>query len=83
MDQAKCSLLPTAREGNVFTGICHSVHNWPHDYLVTAHPCWLLGHCLSLLRRGWYASYWNAFLLMVCTEELVTLDNWNSSFAHP
>ena len=21
-------VLPTAREGNVFTGVCHSVHNW-------------------------------------------------------
>ena len=34
------SLLPTAREGNVFTGICHSVQNCPHGYLVTAHPCY-------------------------------------------
>ena len=33
-------LLPTAREGNVFTGICHSVHNRPHGYLVTVHPCY-------------------------------------------
>ena len=32
-------LLPTAREGNVFTGVCHSVHNRPHGYSVTAHPC--------------------------------------------
>ena len=31
--------LPTAREGNVFTGLCHSVHNQPHGYSVTAHPC--------------------------------------------
>ena len=23
---------------------------------------WILGHCSALLRRGWYASYWNAFL---------------------
>ena len=35
-------LLPTARESNVFTGICYSVHNWPHAYSVTAHPCWPL-----------------------------------------
>ena len=53
-------LLPTAREGNVFTGVCHSVHNRPHAYSVTAHPCWLLGH---LLRCGRYASYYNAFSL--------------------
>ena len=33
-------LLPTVREGNVFTGVCHSVHNRPHDYLFTAHPCY-------------------------------------------
>ena len=32
--------LPTAREGNVFTGVCHSVHNRPHVYSVTAHPCY-------------------------------------------
>ena len=51
--------LPIAREGNVFTGDCHSVHNWPHAYSVTTHPCWLLGH---LLRCGRYASYWNAYL---------------------
>ena len=31
-------LLPTAKEGNVFTGMCHSVHNRPHGYSVTAHP---------------------------------------------
>ena len=30
--------LPTAREGNVFRGVCHSVHNRPHCYSVTAHP---------------------------------------------
>ena len=33
-------LLPTAREGNVFRGVCHSVHNLPHDCSVTAHPCY-------------------------------------------
>ena len=33
-------LLPTAREGNVFTGVCHSVHNRLHGYSVTAHPCY-------------------------------------------
>ena len=31
--------LPAAREGNVFTGVCHSVHNRPHGYSVTDHPC--------------------------------------------
>ena len=38
-------LLLTAREGNVFTGVCHSVHNRPYGHSVTAHACWLLGHC--------------------------------------
>ena len=33
-------LLPTTREGNVFTGVCHSVRNRPYGYLVTAHPCY-------------------------------------------
>ena len=32
--------LPTSMEGNVFTGVCHSVHNRPHDYSVTAQPCY-------------------------------------------
>ena len=27
-------LLPTAREGNVFKGVCHSVHNLPHGYSI-------------------------------------------------
>ena len=30
--------LPTARERNVFTCVCDSVHNWPHGYSVT--PCY-------------------------------------------
>ena len=31
---------------------------------------WLFGHWSSLLRRGWYATYWNAFLLFknVCSN---------------
>ena len=33
-------LLPTVREDNVFTGVCHSVHNGPHGYSVTVHPCY-------------------------------------------
>ena len=57
-----CESLPIAREGNVFTRVCDSVHNRPHGYSVTVHPCWLLSH--SLLRRGRYASYWNAFLVI-------------------
>ena len=63
--------LPTARESNVFTGVCHSVHSWPHAYLVTAHSCWLLGH---LLQCGRYASYWNAYLLLIFTEPGGTFD---------
>ena len=56
--------LPTAREGNVFTRVCDSVHNQPYGYSVTAHSCWLLGH--SLLRRGRYVSYWkDAFLFLI------------------
>ena len=65
--------LPTAREGNVFTGVCQSV--------CLQSASWLLGHCSSLLAgssvlilvgysvtdsslipRSRYASYWNAFL---------------------
>ena len=32
------NFLPTAREGIVFTCVCHSVHNQPYGYSVTAHP---------------------------------------------
>ena len=38
--------LPTAREGNVSTGVCDSGHNRPHAYSVTAYPIWQLGHLL-------------------------------------
>ena len=48
-------IIPTPREGNVFTGICQS--------FCSQSASWLLGNCSSLLRRGQYASYWNAFLL--------------------
>ena len=59
--------LPTAREDNVFTGICHSVHNRPRTYSVTALPRWLLGH---LLWCGWYASYWNTSLFNLFLQVL-------------
>ena len=39
MNLLSCILLPTTREGNVLTGVCHSVHNRPHGYLVIAHSC--------------------------------------------
>ena len=33
---------------------------------------WLIVHCSALLRRGRYASYWNAFLCyFVCTQYFV------------
>ena len=34
------NLFPTIREGNAFTGVCHSVLNRPHGYSVTVHPCY-------------------------------------------
>ena len=52
--------LPTTREGNVFIGVCQSFCS----QLVS----WLLGHSLSLLRRGQYTSYWNAFLFTNLTS---------------
>ena len=54
-------LLPTAREANVFTGVCHSVHDRPHGYPVTAHPCYgaigthptgMLSCCLLCAENG-------------------------------
>ena len=47
--------LPTAREDNVFTGVCHSVHH---------RASWLLSHCSSLLWHGRYASYFKDFLFV-------------------
>ena len=32
--------LPNTREGNVFTGVCHSVHHRPLGYWFNAHPCY-------------------------------------------
>ena len=34
------ALLPTTREGNVFTGVCHSVRSRPHGYSFSSHPCY-------------------------------------------
>ena len=36
--------LPTLREGNVFTGVCHSVYSRSHAYSVTAH---LVGYSVT------------------------------------
>ena len=44
--------LPTAREGNVSIGVCHSVHYRPYGYSVTAHPC-LATWSLFLLLTAW------------------------------
>ena len=38
--------------------VSHSVHNWPHGYSVTAHPC----------HGGRYASYLNDFWLFCVCE---------------
>ena len=53
-------LLPTAREGNVFTGVRQS--------FCSQSASWLLGLCSSLLQCGRYASYWNVFLLPPATK---------------
>ena len=52
--------LPTASEGNVFTGVCQS--------FCSQLTSWLLGHCSSFLQCGRYASYWNAPLLPPANE---------------
>ena len=52
MDLLSCILLPTAREGNVFTGVCHSVHNRPYDYLVIAvgtHPIGMVSCSIAVV----------------------------------
>ena len=53
-------LLPTAREGNVSTVVCQSS--------CSQMASWLLGHCSSLLWRGWYACYLNGFLFITCNR---------------
>ena len=61
--QGALPFLPTAREGNVFTGVCHSVHNRPHAYSVTAHPCWLFVHCYGAVGThptGMLSCFWGA-----------------------
>ena len=56
---ARILLLPTAREGNAFTGVSFCPQS----------ASWLLVHCSSLLRHGRYASYWNVFLF----NKIITL----------
>ena len=51
-------LLPTAREGNVFRGVYHSVQNRPRGYS-------------SLLWCNLKASYWNVFLLILVQSPLI------------
>ena len=62
-------LLPIAREGNVFTGVCQS--------FCSQSASWLLGHCSSLLRRGRYASYWKAFLCKFLSSETTKIQFCN------
>ena len=64
------SLLPTAKEGNVFISVCHSVHDQPHAYSVTAHPCWLLGHCYITV--GSHATG-----MLSCLQEWVNTANFH------
>ena len=54
--------LQTAREGNVFTGICHSVHNPPHGYSITACPCY---NTVSTHPTG-MLSCWNSISITKC-----------------
>ena len=35
---------------------------WPSLETCSQLASWLLSHCSSLLRCGWYTSYWNAFM---------------------
>ena len=62
--------------------VSHSVLNWPSFCSQLA--SWLLGHCSSLLRRGWYAPYWNAFLLDVIFTKRILEELFanNSSVIH-
>ena len=71
------SSLPPAHqllEGNVFTGVCHSVHGGqgigPRGQDKALYPIpsgtdiqWCLSNHLRLASRQ-YTSYWNAFLLL-------------------
>ena len=65
--------LLAAREGNVFTGVC--------QLFCPQSASWLLVHCSSLLQRGRYASYWNAFLFTcIFSWELNHVFDWLISY---
>ena len=49
--------LPTAREGNIFTGICQSVSLFTFCIMATQ-------SLLIFLQSGRYTSCWNAFLFI-------------------
>ena len=54
-------LLPSTklRQGNIFTGFCHSVHRGRGHVWRGSMRARRDGHC-----SGRYASYWNAFLFL-------------------
>ena len=66
-EEGQSSLLPPAREGYVFTGVCQS--------FCSRSASRLIGHSSSLLVRDRYASYWNAFLfhLILCRYFLILI----------
>ena len=69
------------REGNAFTGVCHSVHSWvrpSHNAPPSARtvPPWDRTFPPSPAQNhksGRYASYWNTFLLQITFEAVIPL----------
>ena len=85
-------LLPTAGEGNVLTGVCHSVHIRPHIYSFTAHrfygavgmhPTWMLS-CLQTTNVNKQRALHNhhrecstsMIFLIICTSPLFHSTHW-------
>ena len=57
--------LPTAREGNIFIGVCHSLYNRSYGYSVTAHPCY---STVDTHRTGMLSCYHFYTCLSFCSH---------------
>ena len=79
-------ILVTDHKGNVFTGVCHSVHNRPHGYSFTAHlyyctvgthPIGMLS-CLSMKSCGHISLISRSLNIRSCTM-ITRILHWGRS----
>ena len=62
------SLITDRKKGNVFTGVCHSVHNWPHGFSVTVHPRYsAIGTGMLYCFRYWIRLWIELFMFTYCS----------------